>query len=142
MGGGALNPILSLEALQIYNHYLPITKFSSIFLHVHHEMYPLHQLHGEQRAEYNGLGNDIITFLNSCSKAIAEDSDKFDEIANNGRMLIHRLSEIRRNEMKHIRNTSASKKVDLVYITLLQESQAIIAHSIHLVRINAKFQHS
>lgn len=111
----------------------------SAFEHIDNNFEPIDE---QQRAEYNGLGNDIITFLNSCSKAIAEDSDNFDEIANNGRMLIHRLSEIRRNEMKHIRNTSASKKVDLVYITLLQESQAIIAHSIHLVRINAKFQHS
>ena len=111
----------------------------SAFEHIDNNFEPVDDA---QRKEFNGLGNEIITFLNKCSEAIANDVNDFTEYANEGRSIIRRITEIRHNEMKHIRDTSASKKVDLVYITLLQESQNIIAYSIHLLNINAKFQHS
>ena len=111
----------------------------SAFEHIDNNFEPVNDA---QRNEFNSLGNEIISFLNKCSHAITTDVTDFTEYADEGRRLIHRITEIRHNAMKHIRNTSASKKVDLVYITLLQESQAIIAYTIHLLNINAKFQHS
>jgi hypothetical protein len=111
----------------------------SAFEHIDNNFEPVDDA---QRDEFDSLGKEIISFLNKCSHAITTDVTAFGEYADEGRRLIHRITEIRHNEMKHIRNTSASKKVDLVYITLLQESQNIIAYTIHLLNINAKFQHS
>ncbi len=111
----------------------------STFEHIDNNFEPVDD---NQQAEFAGLGEDIITFFKHCSLYIEKDDNQFDTIANEGRLLIRRISEIRDKEMQHIRNTSASKKVDLVYITLLQESQVIVAHTIHLIKVNSKFQHS
>ena len=111
----------------------------STFEHIDNNFEPVDE---SQYNEFNGLGNDIIAFLKKCGATIARNQNQFDEIANEGRSVIQRIKEIRRNEMEHIRQTAASKKVELVYLTFLQESQAIIAHAIHLVHVNAKFQRS
>ena len=109
----------------------------STFEHIDNNFEPVDEA---QYNECNTLGNDIIAFLKKCGEAIARNEKQFDEINNEGRNVINRIKEIRRKEMEHIRQTSASKKVELVYLTFLQESQAIIAHAIHLVHVNAKFQ--
>lgn len=93
----------------------------------------------EQLAEFNGTGNDLVAFLRNCQQAVEKQSN-IDSLIATSNDLIRRISTIKRNEMQHIRATSASKKVDLVYLTFLQESQNIVAYSINLLKVNKKFQ--
>lgn len=107
------------------------------FEHIDNNFEPVNE---EQLNEFNGTGNDVMAFLRKCETSIKEGMNDIDEITAESNNLIRRLSNIKRNEMQHIRATSASKKVDLVYLTLLQETQNIVAYSVNLLKVNQKFQ--
>ena len=106
------------------------------FEHIDNNFEPINS---DQLAEFNGTGQDIINFLRNCQTTIANQADIAPLVAESNN-LIRRIATIKRNEMQHIRATSASKKVDLVYLTFLQESQNIVAYSINLLKVNKKFQ--
>lgn len=93
-----------------------------------------------QLNEFNGTGADVIAFLEKCSNAIRDNKCDLGQLSIESNNLIRRIDLIKRNEMQHIRATSASKKVDLVYLSFLQESQNIIAYSINLLKVLNKFQ--
>lgn len=107
------------------------------FEHIDNNFEPIDE---KQLTEYNGTGTDIIRYLHRCQEAIANKTIDTGELSKESNDLIRRISQIKRNEMQHIRATSASKKVDLVYLTFLQESQNIVAYTINLIKINNKFQ--
>jgi L-cysteine desulfidase len=94
----------------------------------------------EQIEVFNGTGVEIIAFLEKCHNYILGKTNNLDTLIEESNILERRLARIKRDEMQYIRATSASKKVDFVYLTLLQESQNIVAYTINLLKVNKKFQ--
>lgn len=108
------------------------------FEHINNNFEPVTD---KQMEEFNGTGLEIIAFLQKCSRCIEQGSQEIDTLTIEANKIIRTLTTLKRNELRYIRITSASKKVDFVYLTFLQESQNIVAYSINLLKMSNKFQH-
>ena len=59
---------------------------------------------------------------------------------NQGNLLINQLGVLKREEIRHMREQVSYIKVSIVYLTVIQESQNVVAYAINLLKMNQKFQ--
>ena len=107
------------------------------FEHIDNNFEPIDKA---QADSFVGTSDRIVSFLALCKKAIEENDENNILIYNEGNNIIRNISNIKRDEMRHLRETSASKKADMVFLSILQESQNIVAFSINLLKVSNKFQ--
>ena len=55
-------------------------------------------------------------------------------------LLINNLSQLKRSELKRIQGQKGSLKVSMVYLTMIQEAQNVVAYAINLIKVSRKFQ--
>ena len=71
------------------------------------------------------------------------EKDAFGDLAalyNQGNILINQLGVLKREEIRHMREQVSYIKVGIVYLTVIQESQNVVAYTINLLKMNQKFQ--
>lgn len=108
--------------------------------HIDNNFSPLKQ---EQKEEFTHITNDIILFESACRDMIVSnvyDSEAFAELINTANVLINKLALLKRSELKRIQGQTGSIKVSMVYLTVIQESQNVVAYTSNLLKVSRKFQ--
>ena len=98
-------------------------------------------LHNDQKEEFTHIASGIKALLQDCKKIIEEnDYSRFDEFIRTANSLINNLSQLKRSELKRIQGQKGSLKVSMVYLTMIQEAQNVVAYAINLIKVSRKFQ--
>ena len=94
-----------------------------------------------QKENFGEIAQSIVQSLEN-SQQSTEDN-RFDNMAalyNQGNLLINQLGVLKREEIRHMREQVSYIKVSIVYLTVIQESQNVVAYTINLLKMNQKFQ--
>ena len=94
-----------------------------------------------QKENFGEIAQSIVQFLEKSQQSIKE--NRFDNMAalyNQGNLLINQLGVLKREEIRHMREQVSYIKVSIVYLTVIQESQNVVAYTINLLKMNQKFQ--
>ena len=94
-----------------------------------------------QKENFGEIAQSIVQFLEKSQQSIEE--NRFDNMAalyNQGNLLINQLGVLKREEIRHMREQVSYIKVSIVYLTVIQESQNVVAYTINLLKMNQKFQ--
>ncbi len=98
-------------------------------------------LNAQQRKDFELIAQSIVAFLKKGQQAIEKNSyDELPALYNEGNHLINQLGVIKREEIRHMREQVANVKVEIVYLTIIQESQNVVAYTINLLKMNRKLQ--
>ena len=106
--------------------------------HVDNNFNPLEQ---NQKDSFGEIAQSIVSFLEESRQSIEKDA--FGDLAalyNQGNILINQLGVLKREEIRHMREQVSYIKVGIVYLTVIQESQNVVAYTINLLKMNQKFQ--
>ena len=106
--------------------------------HTDNNFNPLDQ---SQKENFGEIAQSIVQFLEKSQQSIEE--NRFDNMAslyNQGNLLINQLGVLKREEIRHMREQVSYIKVSIVYLTVIQESQNVVAYTINLLKMNQKFQ--
>ena len=94
-----------------------------------------------QKDSFGEIAQSIVSFLEESRQSIEKDA--FGDLAalyNQGNILINQLGVLKREEIRHMREQVSYIKVGIVYLTVIQESQNVVAYTINLLKMNQKFQ--
>ncbi len=106
--------------------------------HTDNSFNPLTQ---QQRERFEEIAQAIVEFLEKSQKSIEQENyDNLLSLYDQGNYLINQLGVIKREEIQHMREQVANVKVEIVYLTIIQESQNVVAYTINLLKMNRKFQ--
>ncbi len=106
--------------------------------HTDNSFNPLNEI---QRERFEEIAQAIVEFLGKSQKSIEQERyDELFDLYNQGNYLINQLGVIKREEIQHMREQVANVKVEIVYLTIIQESQNVVAYTINLLKMNRKFQ--
>ena len=87
------------------------------------------------------IRNDVVDMLNHTREMIAsghfEDADK---VLTEGNIMKGKLSQIRNKQQNRIQREESNIKIDLLYLSTLQETQELISTTRHLLRASRRFQ--
>ena len=106
--------------------------------HTDNNFNPLEQ---SQKDSFGEIAQSIVSFLEESRQSIEKDA--FEDLAalyNQGNILINQLGVLKREEIRHMREQVSYIKVGIVYLTVIQESQNVVAYTINLLKMNQKFQ--
>ena len=106
--------------------------------HTDNNFNPLEQ---SQKDSFGEIAQSIVSFLEESWQSIEKDA--FGDLAalyNQGNILINQLGVLKREEIRHMREQVSYIKVGIVYLTVIQESQNVVAYTINLLKMNQKFQ--
>ena len=106
--------------------------------HTDNNFNPLEQ---NQKDSFGEIAQSIVSFLEESRQSIEKDA--FGDLAalyNQGNILINQLGVLKREEIRHMREQVSYIKVGIVYLTVIQESQNVVAYTINLLKMNQKFQ--
>ena len=106
--------------------------------HTDNNFNPLEQ---SQKDSFGEIAQSIVSFLEKSRQSIEKDA--FGDLAalyNQGNILINQLGVLKREEIRHMREQVSYIKVGIVYLTVIQESQNVVAYTINLLKMNQKFQ--
>ena len=78
--------------------------------------------------------------MKKASDAIGEQREDLMHLYTEGNRLINQLAVLKREQIRQMREDTHYFKVNMVYLTLIQESQNVLATTINLLKINARFQ--
>ncbi len=122
-------------ALDIYHAIKRMTE--PTFEHIDNNFAPIEK---SQIDIFSETANRISTFLTTCRIAIENNETDDATLYQEGNQLIRTISNVKRDEMLLLREMTTSKKADMVYLIILQESQNIVAYSMNLLKVSRKFQ--
>ena len=106
--------------------------------HVDNNFNPLPQ---EYIDEFIPICNDVDKFLEESQHMIVSgDFSQVDEVLVRGNAIKSRISQVRHAQQNHIQCVDSNIKVDLLYLSTLQETQEIMSISRHLLRASKRFQ--
>ena len=106
--------------------------------HTDNNFNPLEQ---SQKDSFGEIAQSIVSFLEESRQSIEKDA--FGDLAalyNQGNILINQLGVLKREEIRHMREQVSYIKVGIGYLTVIQESQNVVAYTINLLKMNQKFQ--
>lgn len=107
--------------------------------HIDNNFNPLQE---EQKQEFGAIALDITLFENKCKDMILSNdyTHGFEELIATSNALINKLALLKRAELKRIQEQTSSIKVSMVYLTVIQESQNVVAYTSNLLKVSRKFQ--
>ncbi len=95
----------------------------------------------QQRSDFEKIAHAIVEFLEKSQKSIEQGNyDELPLLYNQGNHLINQLGVIKREEIHRMREEVSNVKVKIVYLTVIQESQNVVAYAINLLKMNRKLQ--
>lgn len=106
--------------------------------HVDNNFNPLPQNYIDQ---LKSIREELIDMLTQTQEMIATGNFRDAELVLvNGNAMKSRLSQIRHEQQNHIQREDSNIKVDLLYLSTLQETQELISMVRHLLRASKRFQ--
>lgn len=94
-----------------------------------------------QKENFGAIAPEIVGFLEKSRELVEENnSSQFSTLYNRGNQLINQLGVLKREEIRNMREQVSYIKVGIVYLTVIQESQNVVAYTINLLKMNQKFQ--
>lgn len=106
--------------------------------HVDNNFNPLPQ---EYIDEFIPICNDVDKYLEETRAMIVSGNfENSDDLLVRGNAIKSRISQIRHEQQNHIQCEDSNIKVDLLYLSTLQETQEIVSISRHLLRASKRFQ--
>lgn len=106
--------------------------------HIDNNFKPLPQ---EYIDELISLCNDVDKFLGEAHRMITTgDFNGVDEILVEGNAIKSRISQIRHSQQDRIQREDSNIKIELLYLSTLQETQELVSISRHLLRASKRFQ--
>ena len=95
----------------------------------------------EQKESFGAIAGEIVHFLEKSRQVVEENNiSGLSALYNEGNILINQLGVLKREEIRHMHEQASYIKVSIVYLTVIQESQNVVAYSINLLKMNQKFQ--
>ena len=106
--------------------------------HIDNNFNPLDE---EQKAELLETAQNVTAFLKDAIKIIHSGNYQAQkDLYINNKDLTNQFAEMKRRQLKRIQINQASTKVSMVYISIVQETQNIVAYTINLLKVNRKLQ--
>ena len=94
-----------------------------------------------QKEEFKHISKGITDFLEQARNIILQnDYTNFEEAISTANHLINSLAQLKRAELKRIQGQPGSLKVSMVYLTMIQEAQNVVAYTSNLLKVSRKFQ--
>lgn len=94
----------------------------------------------QQKGEYSDIAEDITYLLQRCRYDLdSNDFHDLDEEIKQGTELTRQLAQLKREELRRLKEQSGSIKVSMVYLTLIQEAGNIVTYTINLMKVIRKF---
>lgn len=94
-----------------------------------------------QKEEFKHISEGITDFLEQARNIILQnDYTNFEEAISTANHLINSLAQLKRAELKRIQGQTRSLKVSMVYLTMIQEAQNVVAYTSNLLKVSRKFQ--
>ena len=94
-----------------------------------------------QKEEFKHISEGITDFLEQARNIILQnDYTNFEEAISTANHLINSLAQLKRAELKRIQGQTGSLKVSMVYLTMIQEAQNVVAYTSNLLKVSRKFQ--
>ena len=94
-----------------------------------------------QKEEFKHSSEGITDFLEQARNIILQnDYTNFEEAISTANHLINSLAQLKRAELKRIQGQTGSLKVSMVYLTMIQEAQNVVAYTSNLLKVSRKFQ--
>lgn len=94
-----------------------------------------------QKEEFKHISEGITDFLEQARTIILQnDYTNFEEAISTANHLINSLAQLKRAELKRIQGQTGSLKVSMVYLTMIQEAQNVVAYTSNLLKVSRKFQ--
>ena len=98
-------------------------------------------LQDAQKTEFKHIANGIVDFLEHARNIILQNNyENFEDAITTANQLINNLSQLKRIELKRIQGQTGSLKVSMVYLTMIQEAQNVVAYTSNLLKVSRKFQ--
>lgn len=107
--------------------------------HIDNNFNPLSDV---QKSEIQTASFSIGVFINYCHEMITSGNyftNKID-LENKEELIIDELTQLKRRQLKRIKEEQASTKVSMLYLTIIQESMDIVSYTTNLVKVCRKFQ--
>ena len=106
--------------------------------HTNNNFNPLQEA---QKEEFKHISEGITDFLEQARNIILQnDYTNFEEAISTANHLINSLAQLKRAELKRIQGQTGSLKVSMVYLTMIQEAQNVVAYTSNLLKVSRKFQ--
>ena len=105
--------------------------------HIDNNFTPLQE---QARDSFLPVAGKSVDFMKKASDAIGEQREDLMHLYTEGNRLINQLAVLKREQIRQMREDTHYFKVNMVYLTLIQESQNVLATTINLLKINARFQ--
>ena len=94
-----------------------------------------------QKEEFKHISEGITDFLEQARNIILQnDYTNIEEAISTANHLINSLAQLKRAELKRIQGQTGSLKVSMVYLTMIQEAQNVVAYTSNLLKVSRKFQ--
>jgi hypothetical protein len=108
--------------------------------HIDNNFNPLDE---EQKHELRLTTENVTHFLHEAIHIIdTGDYEARKDLYINNKDLVNQFNHMKRRQLKRIKENQASTKVSMVYISIVQETQNIVAYTINLLKVNRKLQES
>ena len=106
--------------------------------HVDNNFNPLEE---SRKEEFLPVATDVKNFLDNVYRVIREnDYSDFDKLVDTGNKLSAGLAQLKRSELKRLQSQTGSIKVNMVYLTMIQETQNVVSYTTNLLKVSRKFQ--
>ena len=105
--------------------------------HIDNNFKPLSSI---QKGEYSDIAEDIVYLLQRCRYDLdSRDFHDLDKEIEQGVRLTQQLAQLKREELRRLKEQSGSIKVSMVYLTLIQEASNIVTYTLNLMKVLRKF---
>jgi hypothetical protein len=104
--------------------------------HIANTFNPLSTEQKDELAETKKALND---FLSDCKLILEnEDFESRRELYINNKWLLTDFHEMKRRQLKRVKNENASTKVSMVYLSIIQETHTLVTYTTNLLKVNRK----
>ncbi len=152
MGTLAIRKLSDISAIQKGVYYYQSNDFTSEIVyalnrivipceeHIDNNFNPLDAI---QKNEITDAAFAIRDYMEQCSIIVREnDYSKFQNTIAQRPKLLSVLDDIKRTQLRRLKEEGASTKVSMVYLTMIQESQNMVAFTTNLIKVSRKFQNN
>jgi Na+/phosphate symporter len=93
----------------------------------------------EQKEELADTKKALHDFLTDCRLILEnEDFESRRELYINNKWLLTDFHEMKRRQLKRVKNENASTKVSMVYLSIIQETHTLVTYTTNLLKVNRK----
>ena len=106
--------------------------------HVDNNFMPLDD---NQKKDIEPISRQIASYMKNVGTAISKNEYEDNaDLIHEGDLIINNLALLKRGHLKYIQSQESSLKISLLYLTILQESQNVMAYTTNILKVSRKLQ--